>query len=390
MYKKFCTLLGVLCLLALLTAEVFAAPVSTTVIPKPKPRPRPPVRQAPVREEREAENLEDIDARFKALLEQYPDVLGDVTNSNDIRWVTVTGNPVEAGGNQGTTYTDGPEGEEIPPEQLREIQKAQYWLDVKEDLELRAIDQKALELVKEFTKAEHAVHPISGQNGAITYVYGSVVPKVVCRPNRVTDIALQPGEKVTGVHAGDTVRWQISPAISGSGDTEIIHVIIKPLMPDISTNLLVMTDRRTYNINLVSSNGNYIPSLRFTYPQDVMDGWATFIAANKKKENPRETTLEPQYAMSAEDLYFGYKIVDRSRVPWKPIRVFDDGVKTYIQMPKRYRALEAPVVLFYEGKRQKLVNYRVKGTLYIVDRIMNRKAVMIAGKSKVVLVREKQ
>ena len=121
-----------------------------------------------------------------------------------------------------------------------------------------------------------------------------------------------------------------------------------------------------------------------------MDSWATFIAANQRKENPRETTLEPQYAMSAEDLYFGYKIVDKSRVPWKPVRVFDDGVKTYIQMPKRYKALEAPVVLFYEGKRQKLVNYRLKGTFYIVDRIMSRKAVMIAGKSKVILVRERQ
>ena len=46
-------------------------------------------------------------------------------------------------------------------------------------------------------------------------------------------------------------------------------------------------------------------------------------------------------------------------------------------------------MLFYEGKQQKLVNYRVKGEFYIVDRLMSRKAVMIAGKSKVLITRER-
>ena len=396
MFKKFFVFLFVLIFWEILSSGAFAA--STTVIPKPKPRQTPVRRVTP---EQRQERPEDFDTRFRELLEQYPNILPESANSSDIKWVTPTRkgaradvaksmgrDPSEIDYPDEDDYIDVGDEDEITPQELLAIQKAQYWMDVKEDLELRVIDKKALELVKEFAKAEHAVHPVHGQNGAITYVYGTAIPKVVCRPNRVTDIGLQPGEKVTGVHAGDTVRWQISPAKSGAGDAEIIHVIIKPLMPDISTNLLVMTDRRTYNLNLVSSQAEYIPSLRFSYPQDTIESWNAFIAANQRK--PKETTLDPQYAMSAEDLYFGYKIVDKKKVPWKPVRVFDDGVKTYIQMPRKLRSLEAPVVLFYEGKRQKLVNYRVKGTLYIVDRVMSKKAVMIAGQSQVVIVRDKE
>lgn len=360
-------------------AAFAAAATGSTVIPKPKPR-----------SNQQTKEKNSVDARFQALIEQYPDLAPSLSASSDVKWVTPTGKGIEADIEKTIEYgaVQTGDGEELTPEELREIQKAQHWLDIQEDLTLREIDERALALVKEFERATNAITPIQGQNGAITYVYGNLIPKVVCRPNRVTDIALQPGEKVNAVHAGDTVRWQISPAKSGAGALEVVHVVIKPLMPDISTNLLVMTDRRTYNLDLVASDKNYIPALRFSYPQETLSDWNTFIATNRAQRE-KDVALEPSYAMSAEDLFFGYKIVDKKKVPWKPIRVFDDGTKTYIQMPKKYRALEAPVLLFYEGKRQKLVNYRVKSEFYIVDRIMSRKAVMVAGNAQVVIVREK-
>lgn len=378
MKKLFIVMVLVLMAVSFWGEAAFAA-AGSTVIPKPKPR-----------QNQATSEKDSIDTRFQALIQQYPDLAPFLSASSDVKWVTPTGNgadaDIEKAIKNGAVQTG--DGEELTPEELREIQKAQHWLDIQEDLTLREIDERALALVKDFAKATNAITPVQGQNGAITYVYGNLIPKVVCRPNRVTDIALQPGEKVNAVHAGDTVRWQISPAKSGSGAFEVVHVIIKPLMPDISTNMLIMTDRRTYNFDLVASDKNYIPALRFSYPQDTLSDWNTFIAANREQQE-KDVALKPSYAMSAEDLFFGYKIVDKKKVPWKPIRVFDDGTKTYIQMPKKYRALEAPVVLFYEGKHQKLVNYRVKGELYIVDRIMSGKAVMIAGNAQVVIVREK-
>jgi type IV secretion system protein VirB9 len=150
-----------------------------------------------------------------------------------------------------------------------------------------------------------------------------------------------------------------------------------------------MTDRRTYNFDLVSSSREFIPSVRFSYPDDAIRSWNAFITESKTKKQD-ELVLSEGANLSPDDLYFGYDIMKGKEVPWKPVRVFDDGLKTYIEMPAKYRSMEAPVLLFYEGQQQKLVNYRVKERFYVVGRIMTKKAVLIAGKTRVVIERKEE
>ena len=128
-----------------------------------------------------------------------------------------------------------------------------------EDLTLREIDNKALELVKEFGAARDAVPPITGVAGSVVLRYSSYIPKIICRPMYVTDVILQQGEVVTDVHPGDAVRWAFVPSKSGTGDAEQIHVLIKPLAADISTNVVINTDRRTYLLDLMSSAKDFMP-----------------------------------------------------------------------------------------------------------------------------------
>ena len=56
--------------------------------------------------------------------------------------------------------------------------------------------------------------------------------------------------------------------------------------------------------------------------------------------------------------------------PWKPVRAFDDGSKVFIEFPARIDQGEAPP-LFVVGPtgESELVNYRVRGNYYIVDRL---------------------
>jgi type IV secretion system protein VirB9 len=302
-----------------------------------------------------------------------------------------TGNFGEDGNDEDFDDDDTSVSDKTADREIQDAQLARHWLDIREDLALREIDRKALDLVQGFATAKHAAVPVSlqGQNGALSYAYGDHIPRIVCRPNHLTDIALQPGEKVTAVHAGDTARWQISPAQSGTDGLETVHVVIKPLMPDIRTNLLVMTDRRTYNLDLLSSANDFIPSLRFSYPDDAAKEWTTFIAERRKQKEDEILLADASYALSPDDLYFGYEIAKGKELSWRPVRIFDDGVKTYIEMPAKYKSLEAPVLMFYEGSQLKLVNYRVKDRFYVVDRIMTKKAVLMAGKSRVVIERQK-
>jgi type IV secretion system protein VirB9 len=271
------------------------------------------------------------------------------------------------------------EVQEITAREYEEEQRARRWADLVEDLTLRQIDERALELVREYGEAKAAVPPVTGISGSVVVAYGNYTPKIVCRPMYVTDVILQPGETVTGVHPGDSVRWTFVPSRSGAGDMEQTHVLIKPLMADISTNIIVNTDRRTYRFDLMSSAKDFMPSVSFSYPGDSVKAWEAFIA-EKKKERESNTALASGYSVNPEDLHLEYQIRGSDSLKWKPVRVWDDGVKTYIQFRKgaTKKSVEAPVFVVYEHKKEVIVNYRAENDMYIVDRIFD-KAALIAG-----------
>ena len=207
----------------------------------------------------------------------------------------------------------------------------------------------------------------------------------------VTTVILQPGEIVTGVHPGDPVRWTFVPSSSGTGNTEQMHVLIKPLMADVSTNLIINTDRRTYQLELVSSATNHIPSVSFTYPADTLADWKNFIE-QKRADTRKNIELASGYSISPEDLHLDYEIRGKDSLRWKPVRVWDDGVKTYIQFRRGSvrRSVEAPVLVLFEHKREVLVNYRVAEDMYIVDKVFDTGALIVgtgAAQSRVVIKR---
>jgi type IV secretion system protein VirB9 len=85
-------------------------------------------------------------------------------------------------------------------------------------------------------------------DGALYQVYAS--------PGQITDISLQPGEQLVGsgpVAAGDTVRWIIGDTESGTGAGKVVHILVKPTRPELMTNLVINTDRRTYHMELRST-----------------------------------------------------------------------------------------------------------------------------------------
>jgi type IV secretion system protein TrbG len=92
----------------------------------------------------------------------------------------------------------------------------------------------------------------------------------------VTDIALEPGEELSGDPAGgDTERWEVGSAESGSGAMKQVHILIKPKRPDLSANLVITTNRRTYHIELHSTPPSgakpvtYMAAVSWDYPLDL-------------------------------------------------------------------------------------------------------------------------
>ncbi|HEX7853640.1 MAG TPA: P-type conjugative transfer protein TrbG [Sphingobium sp.] len=183
-------------------------------------------------------------------------------------------------------------------------------------------------------------------------------------PGTVTDIELQPGEKLLAVASGDTARWTIGDTTSGSGDTQRTHVLVKPFAAGLSTNLVITTDRRSYHVRLASTSGSAMVALRWTYPQDDMVKVKMAAAA-------AEAAAPVASGMAVEQLHFNYAISGDAPV-WRPLRAFDDSRQTFIEFPETIGVGEAPP-LFTTGAdgKPELVNYRMRGHFYVVDRIFD-------------------
>jgi P-type conjugative transfer protein TrbG len=182
--------------------------------------------------------------------------------------------------------------------------------------------------------------------------------QVYVAPGQITDVALEPGEQLTGsgpVAAGDTVRWVIGDTESGNGDTRRVHILVKPTRPAIETNLVVNTDRRTYLIELRSHDQPYMPSVAWFYPE----------SRNSRVRNPPPTPILPEISQRR----YRYAI-EGDKPPWRPVSAYDDGRKVYIEFSRGIVQGEMPPLFIIgpEG-RPEIVNYRAYGNVLIVDRL---------------------
>ena len=199
------------------------------------------------------------------------------------------------------------------------------------------------------------VYPFS--QGALYQVYAA--------PGEITDIALQDGEQLVGsgpVAAGDTVRWVIGDTESGAGAAKKIHIMVKPTRADLLTNLVINTDRRTYHLELRSTEKTYMASVSWEYPQDE-------LIALRRENAVAEAAAPVDRGIDLANLHFRYAI-EGDAAPWRPLRAFDDGRKVYIEFPRGIAQGEMPplFVIGAAGDSQ-LVNYRVRGNHMIVDRL---------------------
>lgn len=200
--------------------------------------------------------------------------------------------------------------------------------------------------------------------------------QIYAKPGQVTDIALQEGEQLVGsgpVASGDTVRWMIGDTVSGSGPLARVHILVKPVRPDIATNLVINTDRRTYHLELRANPTVYMASVSWTYPQDELIALRQ-ARAEAIRAAPAAAGIDPS------SLNFRYAI-DGDRPDWRPLRAFDDGVRVFIEFPESIAQGELPPLFVIGAKSDaELVNYRVSGRYMIVDRLFARAELRLGGR----------
>lgn len=221
--------------------------------------------------------------------------------------------------------------------------------------------------------------PLSFVNAMQVYTWGEgVIYHLLAAPGRVSDLILQPGEAITSIAAGDTARWTIGDTSSGSGEAKRVHVLVKPFSAGLSTNLVISTDRRTYHLQLSSTVGTAMAGISWSYPADE-------LLAVKRKEAEAQAVKPVATGLDIQSLTFSYAITGDTPA-WRPLRAFDDGRQTFIEFPASIAVGEAPP-LFVLGDKgaAELVNYRMSGRYYVVDRLFSAAELRLGGKQQAVV-----
>lgn len=236
----------------------------------------------------------------------------------------------------------------------------------------RAIEKgaKAARIEPSLSGYVNAVQVYPYTEGALYRLYGA--------PGQVSDIALEAGESLISVSAGDTVRWVVGDTQSGTGNSARAHVLVKPIAADLQTNLMIATDRRTYHLELKSTPSAYMAALSWRYPENELSRSGRSSVAGAQ-------SLIAIAGVDAGALNFSYRI-EGDRPTWRPVRAFDDGRKVFIEMPSDLATTDAPP-LFIRGSSGKaeLVNYRLSGRYYIVDRLFEAAELRLGEKRQQVV-----
>jgi type IV secretion system protein TrbG len=219
-------------------------------------------------------------------------------------------------------------------------------------------------------KAKQAPESDDYINSIVRYDYAEgIIFQVFTSPKNITDIRLQENETINGSPcAGDTANWNLVHAVSGSGKTSQEHIFVKPLKAGLNTNLIITTNKRTYYLEIKSFNSTHMAGVSWNYPSNKMSE----INNRKLGQN-----------INLDHLNFEYEIVGNAT--YKPVTVFDDTEKTYIQFSPDIAQKEiAPLYLLSSENKAQLVNYRYspENHYYVVDCIFEAATLKMGAKKQ--------
>ncbi len=289
--------------------------------------------------------------------------------------------------------------------------------------------EQALRLIREWE--DNGAPPDITYNGEIQYKLGKGTPLVLVKPAHLSSVKFQEGEIIKDILLGDSTRWEVVPTYEGDGQYQRPYLVVKCSESGISTTLFVATNFRLYRLQLASSAIFDTPIVSFQFPprpdllrkneeeeakrlmleeqrryerelleeqhrkeQLEKDEQIALLQELLEKQNapqeaevPKKTIIDntKHIHLDHNNLDFNYKIKKKGAFKheplWMPKQVFNDGIRTYIVMPKVTQVTSAPILLNrFQGKNE-MLNYRLVGDRYIVDQLFHE-AVLLSGVGK--------
>lgn len=206
--------------------------------------------------------------------------------------------------------------------------------------------------------------PAPKENRIVRYTYSpDVIFRILSAPNLTTHLELGEDEGVKETPAiGDQAQWMVTGGPR--------HLFIKPLRYDLETSLTVVTNKRTYQFQLIAGKtaaAQVFQKVSFLYPDREME-----VKLRKDTETAvveaEQNRLAGQVVATNVDpatLDFGFKIDGDAN--FRPTTAYTNGKFTFLVMPNTQ---DTPAIfLLDENDNPSLINYQVKSNMIVVERV---------------------
>ena len=178
-------------------------------------------------------------------------------------------------------------------------------------------------------------------------------------------IEFAPDEDIEIISLGESYPWKITPIGK--------RLFIRPIQVDVTTNMTVITTKRTYQFEITGlafderTNEDLIYSIKFFYPDKEIK--KPTMAANGSQSDI--ISVKDGFALTnierGDIINFNYTMAGDAKTI-VPIKVFDDGKTTYFQFPKNNLIIPTFTSVDIYGNETKL-NYYIDGDYVAVSTV---------------------
>jgi type IV secretion system protein VirB9 len=234
-----------------------------------------------------------------------------------------------------------------------------------------------------FINPVYARIPITTDSRIKTFVYNeSEVFHLTLHYGYQSNIEFALGEEIETLSIGNSTSWKISPVDR--------RLFIKPLEGSAKTNMTIITNKRTYQFELESKDPNdsvdeeLVYVVRFFYPSESFDTPLPKIDSAKFMPSPiKKSTIDSNIPYDVKqnsgNFNFGYSLTGPDSIA--PLKVFDDGERTYLKFPNNNANLPNLFIVEDNGTENR-TSYARQGEYIVVKKIIKKMALRM-GKDTV-------
>ena len=231
----------------------------------------------------------------------------------------------------------------------------------------------------------------------VRFPYGEGTPTLYCSVQSACMVSFLPGDVPVSRTTGDSLQWTTAWWVSQEPSGTVYHMVFKPYVSGIRSNIIIgMNNGHSYDFYVESVEPTklrihmysfYDPnswSTNFNFPHlpnpfQVAQQQSTIISTLKEtlaKKEKEAKNANHGLAVDPRSVEAMYKV--EGSADWKPVSVFDDKIRVFIQFPPSVKSDFMPAFfgVSRSGQLERDAFSRVGPTMIVVPHLFRHGALV--------------